>query len=47
LTALSRLPSEEERAAAAGLFTAAEDRAAALRDVYWALMNTKEFAFNH
>ena len=44
---LSRQPKEEELAAAVHYIDAREDRAGALADVCWALINTKEFLFQH
>lgn len=47
LRTLSRLPREEERVAAAKYLTEGSSPAAALRDLLWALVNTKEFVVNH
>lgn len=47
LRTLSRLPTDEEAAEAAAHLSAAEDKLAALRDLVWALLNTKEFVVNH
>ena len=46
LTTVSRLPGEKERAALASAL-AEDERAAVFRDLYWALLNSKDFAFNH
>ncbi len=47
LALLVRLPSERERETAAAHLRAAKDREEAVRDVAWALMNTKEFLKLH
>lgn len=47
LAALSRPPSEEERTRLTAYVNEAEDRKAALEDVYWSVLNAKEFVFNH
>lgn len=50
LVTLSRLPTERDRAAIRDQIPAQLDAAAreeAFRDLFWALLNTKEFAFNH
>ena len=48
LSSLSRLPSERERALLLGVFDpSGKDRRAAVEDVLWGLMNTKEFLYNH
>lgn len=47
LAALCREPNEGERAAALGHIAAQEDRVLALEDVGWALLNSKEFLFQH
>lgn len=47
LATLSRLPREEERKAVTAALTGAENREEAMQDLFWALMNAKEFAFNH
>jgi hypothetical protein len=46
LATLSRLPTPEKRAALLKEL-AGDDRAEALRDLFWALINSKEFSFNH
>jgi hypothetical protein len=47
LATLSRLPDGGERAAALDRVSAAADREAGLTDVFWALINTREFILNH
>ena len=47
LTALGRPPTAAEREAVIRQQSAADPREAFFADLYWALMNTKEFAFNH
>jgi len=46
-TALSRPPTTEEATAASEYFAVSENRQAALQDLCWALMNSKEFLFRH
>lgn len=48
LTTLSRFPNDEERSLMREAFVEQESsRQAAVEDVLWALLNTKEFIFNH
>ena len=47
LAAYAREPSEEESARLVSFVTDAEDHGAALEDVYWSVLNSKEFVFNH
>jgi hypothetical protein len=47
LGALSRFPTEAERAKAAAYVAAEQDPRPALEDVLWTLVNSKEFLFNH
>lgn len=47
LASLSRKPNDAELAAVLAALDGAENREAALQDVFWAVLNTKEFAFNH
>ena len=47
LRTLSRLPSEREAEIAASYYTSAGDASRGLRDLLWALLNTKEFITNH
>ena len=47
LATLSRHPTTEEQASIKAAFEGNEQREEAFRDLFWALLNTKEFAFNH
>jgi hypothetical protein len=48
LSALSRLPTETEKARIVETLAAAGDqKRAVLEDLYWALLSSKEFLFNH
>jgi hypothetical protein len=49
LGALSRLPTEEEKGKIVELLDQADpsDRRAAVEDMYWAILSSKEFLFNH
>jgi hypothetical protein len=47
LAALSRTPSETELARVMKLVESSEKQNEALEDVFWALLNSKEFIFNH
>jgi hypothetical protein len=47
LRTLSRFPSEAESKIAVEAIQAASDPVAGMRDVLWALLNTKEFIVNH
>ena len=47
LSTLSRLPENAERESALQHVGSAADRAAGFRDVFWALINTREFILNH
>ncbi|MGE3407290.1 MAG: DUF1549 domain-containing protein [Pirellulales bacterium] len=44
---LSRVPNEPEQAAIDSALREGESREAVFRDLFWALLNSKEFAFNH
>lgn len=45
--ALSRPPTDAELDRVLGLVESSEDKAQAIEDVFWALLNAKEFIFNH
>jgi hypothetical protein len=47
ITCLSRKPTEQELAALNPLFAEGNDVNRSLEDVFWALMNSREFLFNH
>jgi hypothetical protein len=47
LAVLSRQPTEAEQRRLVGYVEAAKDKKAALADVFWALLNSTEFAVNH
>ncbi len=47
LAAYSRPPSPQEKKAALEYIAAQKDRLQALEDVYWAVLNSKEFLFQH
>ena len=44
---LSRTPTKEEREKLVASLPAEGDKSAALNDVFWAVLNSREFAFNH
>ena len=44
---LSRAPKPEELKKLLALVDAAKDKKQALEDVFWAIMNSREFMFNH
>jgi hypothetical protein len=45
--AFSRQPTGEELTQLASYVNGAQDKRAALEDVYWSVLNSKEFVFNH
>ncbi|HEX4122356.1 MAG TPA: DUF1549 and DUF1553 domain-containing protein [Verrucomicrobiae bacterium] len=47
LSAFSRFPTKDERAKLAKIIQASPDRRAAVEDMYWAILSSKEFLFNH
>ena len=47
LATLSRLPSEAERSAVRKALEEGGSKDEAFRDLFWALLNSKEFSFNH
>jgi len=47
LRCFSRQPTEAETAALKATITENENRLQALEDVFWALLNSREFVFNH
>jgi hypothetical protein len=47
LATLSRMPKEAEMAAVQESLAEGDSREEVFRDLFWALLNTKEFAFNH
>ena len=47
LTTVSRLPTVDERRAVKALLVDGDPKEEVLRDLFWALVNSKNFAFNH
>jgi hypothetical protein len=47
LTAVGRLPTADERRAVATALAEGDSRDEVFRDLFWALLNSKTFAFNH
>lgn len=47
LRTLTRLPTETERTKLAGFFGEGKNEETVLNDLFWALLNAKEFVFNH
>jgi len=47
LSALARKPSEQEMSLLRAVFAEGGDRRAAVEDVMWAVLNSKEFLYNH
>ena len=47
LTTLARKPTETETNAATNALASGDPRDTVFRDLFWALLNSKEFAFNH
>lgn len=47
ISALSRLPTDQEHKDLIATVAEAEDKPAALEDVFWAVLNSREFVFNH
>ncbi len=47
LATVSRLPSQKEASVPLRMILDGQPRAEVLRDLFWALLNTKEFSFNH
>lgn len=47
LRAYSRRPAATERERLLAVVAASEDKAAAWHDIYWAVLNSKEFTFQH
>jgi hypothetical protein len=46
LATVSRMPNDKERAAVHAVLTA-DNRDDVFADLFWALLNSKEFTFNH
>ena len=44
---LSRKPTKDELAKLVPVLSQSKDQAQALEDIFWALLNSREFLFNH
>lgn len=47
LRTLSRVPTEKETTALTAFFTEGKKEETVLNDLFWSLLNAKEFVFNH
>jgi hypothetical protein len=47
VAAFTRLPTDEERQRLSALLPAEGDPKPALQDIFWAVLNSREFLFNH
>ena len=47
LLTVNRPPTEQEVVAASAIFAEAPNRQAGAQDLFWALLNSREFLFNH
>ena len=47
LATVSRLPSDKDRSLMIQAFTESSNRRTATEDILWALLNTREFVYNH
>jgi hypothetical protein len=47
ISALTRRPTDKEKAGILELLQAEKDPKAALEDTFWAILNSREFVFNH
>ena len=45
--ALTRKPTPEEHAALMALVNESQDKGKTLEDIFWAVLNSREFVFNH